>query len=123
MTPSSNAVGELERRDEITIETRSRAGQTHRTVIWVVVVDGVPYIASVRGERGRWWRELTASGDGTVIAGRERVRVRAHHVRSADTKRAVSQAYARKYAGSGNSLASMRRQEVLDTTLRLELVP
>ena len=121
MTARSDAIARLERTEEVSIETRSPAGTPHRTTIWIVVCDDVPYVASVRGKRGRWWRELTAAGNGTVIAGRQRMGVRPHRVRSEATKRAVAQAYARKYVGYGSSLAAMRREAVLDTTLRLEL--
>ncbi len=32
--------------------------------IWIVVVDKVPYVRSVRGAKGRWYRELTARNEG-----------------------------------------------------------
>jgi hypothetical protein len=121
METQSDVIARLEHAREVAIETRSRTGRTHRVVIWVVVVEGVPYVASYLAKRGRWWRELIATGEGALIVGHERIGVRAHRVRSADTKRAVSAAYAGKYRGSG-SLAAMRTREVLDTTLRLELV-
>ena len=111
----------LDRTGEVEIETRSRSGAKHRVIIWVVVVDGVVYVASVRGKRGRWWREAVADKRATLIAARRRLDVRAHRVRSEATKRAVSRAYAKKYPRSGASLAAMQRRDALDTTLRLEL--
>jgi hypothetical protein len=120
--PLSPTLALLERTREVEIETRSRSGAVHRVVIWVVVIDGVPYVASYLGRRGRWWRELLASGKGALLVQRRRIAVRPHRVRSSATKRAVSNAYAAKYPRSGASLTAMRTLEVLDTTLRLELI-
>lgn len=116
---SKEIVALLEREKVVEIETRSAKGATHSVPIWIVVVDGVPYIRSVRGPRGRWYRELLARGDGAVVAGRKRVAVGATHDRSATAIAGVSEALRRKYRGSGQSLASMLRSEVLDTTVRL----
>ncbi len=88
--------------------------------IWIVVVDGVPYVRSVRGPAGRWYRELLARGDGAVVADGKRVPVRGAHDSSPRAIEAVSGALRRKYPRSGASLASMLRTEVLDTTVRLE---
>jgi hypothetical protein len=120
-TGSGDVVALLDRAREVEVETRSSAGATHRVVIWVVVVEGTAYVASYRGTRGRWWRELLRAGDGALIVGRRRIPIRPHRVRSAETKQAVSAAFARKYATSRASLAAMRASDVLDTTLRLEL--
>jgi hypothetical protein len=104
----------------VDIETRSAKGTKHSVPIWIVVVDGVPYVRSVRGPQGRWYRELLARGEGAVVAGGKRVPVRAAHDSSAAAIEAVSGALRKKYAGSGQSLASMLRANVLDTTVRLE---
>lgn len=84
------------------------------------MVDGVPYVRSVRGPKGRWYRELLARGEGAVVAGGKRVPVKATHDSSAQAIEAVSEALRRKYRRSGQSLASMLRADVLDTTVRLE---
>jgi hypothetical protein len=104
----------------VDIETRSAKGTKHSVPIWIVVADGVPYVRSVRGPQGRWYRELLARGDGAVVAGGTRVPVRATRDSSASAIEAVSGALRRKYPGSGQSLASMLRAEVLGTTVRLE---
>jgi hypothetical protein len=122
MPAAEDVLALLERTREVEIETRSSDGARHRVVIWVLVIDGTVYVASYRGPRGRWWRELLRAGEGALIVGRRRVPVHPHRVRSEETKRAVSSAFGRKYARSGSSLAAMQTREVLDTTLRLELV-
>lgn len=106
----------------VDIQTRSAKGNKHAVPIWIVVVDGVPYVRSVRGPSGRWYRELLARGDGAVFAGGKSVPVRATHDSAPETIEAVSAALRRKYRRSGQSLASMLRAEVLDTTVRLDPV-
>lgn len=104
----------------VDIETRSAKGTTHSVPIWIVVVDGVPYVRSVRGPQGRWYRELLARGEGAIVAGGERTAVKATHDRTRAAIDGTSDALRRKYKGSAASLASMLRPEVLDTTVRLE---
>ncbi|MDP9281390.1 MAG: DUF2255 family protein [Chloroflexota bacterium] len=114
---------DLKRFDEtkvVDIETRSAKGTQHSVPIWIVVVDAVPYVRSVRGPQGRWYRELLARGDGAVVAGGTRVPVRATKDSSAKGIEAVSEALRQKYRRSGQSLASMLRPDVLDTTVRLD---
>jgi hypothetical protein len=84
------------------------------------VVDGVPYVRSVRGPAGRWYRELLASGDGAVVVAGKRVPVRATKDSSTKAIETVSEALRKKYARSGQSLQSMLRPNVLDTTVRLD---
>ena len=104
---------------EVNIETRSPEGKTHKVTIWIVVVDGVPYVRSVRGKRGRWYRELTARKEGALHVGSRKVPVRPVSVRAPETIDEVSAALWRKYAKTA-SLFSMLRLATLDTTLRLE---
>ena len=94
--------------------------ETPYVPIWVVVVDGAPYVRSVRGARGIWYRELLARGEGVVRLGSSRWRVRPERVSSESVIREVSSALERKYRGSRASLQSMLRSETLPTTLRLE---
>jgi hypothetical protein len=106
----------------VEIETRSAKGTKHLISIWIVVVDGVPYVRSVRGPAGRWYRELLARGEGAVVAGARRTAVRAKQDKSPKAIEAVSAALRKKYARSGQSLQSMLRANVLDTTVRLDPV-
>lgn len=105
--------------DEVEIETRSDRGETHSVTIWIVVVDGAPYIRSVRGKKGRWYRELLARGNGAIHLGTRRVTVAPVEVRSVPVIDQVSAAFWRKYPKNA-SLFSMLRLATLHTTLRLE---
>jgi hypothetical protein len=113
----------LKRFDEtrvVDIETRSAKGTKHSVPIWIVVVNGVPYVRSVRGPQGWWYRRLLARGEGAIVAGGKRTSVKATHDRSKTAIDATCEALRRKYRTSGASLKSMLRADVLDTTVRLE---
>jgi hypothetical protein len=113
----------LKRLDEtkvVDIETRSAKGTKHSVPIWIVVVNAVPYVRSVRGPSGLWYRRLLARGEGVIVAGGKRTPVKATHDRSKTAIERTSEALRSKYKTSGASLASMLRADVLDTTVRLE---
>ena len=105
---------------EVEIETVSPNGTKHSVKIWIVVVNGVPYVRSVRGAKGRWYRELLARGEGAIVARGKRTAVKAKHDSTKAAIEGTSDALSRKYRTSRASLASMLRPEVLDTTVRLE---
>jgi hypothetical protein len=110
-----------ERTPEIEIETsRGDGAPLHRTVIWIVVDGDVAYVRSVRGPAGRWYRELNSNPRGAVHADGQRVAVQAQSVSDETTIARVSDLlrdkYEQRWAGP---TASMLRDEVLDTTLRL----
>jgi hypothetical protein len=118
---SDDVIGLLDRVKEVDVETASANGTVHRVPIWVVVVDGAAYVASVNATKGRWYRELSARDGALVVEGR-RVAVHAVPVADEALRQRVSDAFGKKYRTSRASLASMQRPEVLATTLRLELL-
>jgi len=105
---------------EVDIETTSARGAVHRVVIWIVVVDGVPYVRSVRGPKGRWFREFLAKGEGAVHVGARRIPVRATRVTDPVETARVSEAIQEKYDRPRASVVAMVRDEVLATTARLD---
>ena len=118
---STAAIPILDRVKEVDVETTSATGDVHRVPIWVVVVDGAVYVASVKAGEGRWYRELSARDGALVVDGR-RVPVHAVPVSDPALRERVSEAFGRKYRSSRASLAMMQRPEVLATTLRLEVL-
>ena len=106
---------------EVDIETfqQGPAGKTHKVTIWIVVHDGAPYVRSVRGKKGRWYRELVARKHGVLHVGTRKVPVRPAAVAEPELIDQVSAALWRKYPRSP-SLFSMLRLVTLDTTLRLD---
>jgi hypothetical protein len=103
---------------EVRIETWG-AGEPHRTTIWVVVVDGVPYVRSYRGPAARWYGEIRVEPHGAIHVGDRRVPVRAVAADDEASVAACSAGLSAKYSGDP-SLAAMLAPEVAGTTLRLE---
>jgi hypothetical protein len=108
--------------DEVRIETRAAPdAPSHRVIIWVVVDDrDRVLVRSVRGTRGRWYREALAHPACVVWIGPEAVPVAAVPAADADRVKAATRGLQAKYASSA-SLPYMLRENVLDTTV--ELVP
>ena len=105
---------------EVDIETSEGDGApVHRTTIWAVVEDGDVYVRSLRGTRGRWYRELMARGEGVVHVGGDSYPVRAVQVADAESIERTSEGFRRKYPAS-RSVDSMVADDVLETTVRLE---
>jgi hypothetical protein len=112
----------LARELEIEIVTaREEPAPRHSTVIWHVVDDqGRVLVRSVRGTRGRWFREAIANPQLAIVArGRE---IPATALIASDEERitAASEGYRAKYR-RGASVDAMLQEDVLETTL--ELVP
>src|SRR4051812_37662560 len=109
-------------RDELEIDIESWRGENigpRRTTIWLVVVDGLPYVRSIFGDRGRWFADLRLEPHGAVHVGSRRVEVRAEPVDSAETDvlEAVSAEFSRKYGGDPD-LAGVLTPLAIDATLR-----
>jgi hypothetical protein len=116
----SSIVQQLAATEEIDIETRSAPDQpVHRATIWVVTNGDDVYVRSVRGPRGRWYRELIANPPGAIWFDGQRVPVRAVPASDAATVTRASEAYRQKYAASPY-MPPLLVAEVLPTTLRLE---
>ena len=111
----------LDETKEVRIETR-RDGDSpeHRTIIWVVVVEGEVFVRSVRGSRGRWYREISSNPEGALHVADDRIPVRATPATDDTTVDAVSAAFRSKYQKSSPaSTEAMVRPETLATTLKL----
>jgi hypothetical protein len=111
----------VDRTAEVEIETsRGPDAPVHRTVIWIVADAEDVYVRSVRGPAGRWYRELTANPHGAVHVRGRRVPVRAEPASDPDSVARVSERLKTKYESRWpGPTASMLRDEVLPTTLRL----
>src|SRR6266568_935718 len=106
---------------EIEIETsRGEGAPVHRTVIWIVVDGDTAYVRSVRGEKGRWYRQLTANPHGAVAASGKRVPAKASSKAEATTMALVSELLRNKYQQRWPGPAgAMLRDDGRSTTLRL----
>ena len=111
----------IDETDEVYIETRrDRGSPEHRTIIWAVVVDGEVFVRSVRGNKGRWYREISSNPQGALHVGEDRIPVLASPANDGAIIDAVSEAYRAKYEESlPGPTAAMVRPDVLPTTLKL----
>ena len=108
----------LARTEEVTIETTSASGAIHRTIIWVVVDGEDVFLRSVKGDRGRWYREAIARPEVVLEAGTTRLPARVVRAADPDSVTRCSAALRVKYA-SDPALRSMLRPHTLATTLRV----
>ena len=107
-----------------TVEIETSAGpgrRIHRAVVWIVV-DGQErvLVRSVRGARGRWYRELLSNPSGAVHVAGTRLPVVAELASDAERVSSCSAALGAKYPTSRGSLAAMVAEDVLATTLELK---
>lgn len=104
----------------VRVETSAGPGrEVHRTIIWVVVDEaGRVLVRSVRGGRGRWYRELVANPSGVLEADGQRIPFRAEAANDEERIEACSNAFRAKYR-PGGSLDSMLLPHTLQTTLEL----
>jgi len=108
-----------ELRDLGEVAIRTEKHPETAVVIWVVVADDEVFVRSVRGSKGRWYRDLATGGSATLEFAGRRLAVQALPASDADTIARASREYLRKYETSPYA-QSVVRAEVLPTTLRLE---
>ena len=111
----------LDETREVRIETRRDSDSPeHRTIIWVVVVEEEVFVRSVRGSRGRWYREISSNPEGALHVADDPIPVQATPATEGATVDAVSAAFRSKYQKSSPaSTEAMVRPETLATTLKL----
>ena len=108
-----------ELRDFREVAIRTEKHPDGAVVIWVVVADDEVFVRSVRGSKGRWYRDLAAGGPATLEFAGRRLAVQAIPASDPEAVARTSREYLRKYQPSPYAQA-MVRAEVLPTTLRLE---
>ena len=108
-----------ELRDLREVAIRTEKHPDTAVVIWVVVADDEVFVRSVRGSKGRWYRDLATGGSATLEFDGRPLAVQAVPVSDADAIARVSREYLRKVPAEPYA-QSMVRAEVLSTTLRLE---
>jgi hypothetical protein len=113
--------GPLETVREVDIETRrDDDAPVHRTTIWAVVDGGEVYVRSLKGRSGRWYRDLAENPEAVLHVDGESAPVRAVSASDPESVERASAGFRRKYADSSSALDSMIRDEIADTTTRLE---
>jgi hypothetical protein len=107
----------LHDRQEVAIRTEKHPGSA--VIIWVVVSDAAVFVRSVRGVKGRWYRDLAHGGPATLAFDGRHLAVQAIPATDPDSIDRASREFLTKYRSSAYA-ASMVRPEVLPTTMRLE---
>jgi hypothetical protein len=107
----------LRGRQEVAIRTGKHPDAA--ITIWVVVSDSEVFVRSVRGAKGRWYRDLAVGGPATLDFNGERLAVQAVPATDADSIERASREFLSKYRTSPYA-QSIVRSELLQTTLRLE---
>jgi hypothetical protein len=108
-----------ELRDVREVGLRTGKHPANAVTIWAVVADDEIFVRSVRGVRGRWYRDLAAGGPATLEFAGRRLAVQAIPATDADAVERASREYLRKYRPSPYA-RSMVGPDTLPTTLRLE---
>jgi hypothetical protein len=89
--------------------------------VWVVVVDGAPYVRSYAGERGWWYRVARREGRAELGVEGATVAVRVEPAGGDGLDERISDAYQAKYGRHWpGPTEAMVTPEVIATTLRLE---
>jgi hypothetical protein len=112
-----DTLSELRHLQEVAVRTEQHPDNA--VVIWVAVADDEVFVRSVRGPKGRWYRDLAAGGPATLEFAGRRLAVQAIPASDPAAVGRASAEYLRKYQPSPYAQA-MVRAEVLPTTLRLE---
>jgi len=107
--------------DEVVIETSTGSGERRLTTIWIVTDGTDAFVRSVRGSRGRWYRDLVVTPTGAVRIGSDRVEVRATAASDPASVALVSELLRAKYGRRWRaSTHAMLQPDTLETTLRLD---
>jgi hypothetical protein len=116
----------LKAAQEVLLATTSPSGTLHKTKLWIVVVEGEPYLRSMNGPGARWYREITRSGDGKLVLldddKKKVLDVRAEEVDDPATLAQVSKAIKKKYGWTHPQyLPRFLDDESVAATLRLDV--
>ncbi len=113
----ADTLRELHNLREIAIRTEKHPKSA--VVIWVVVAGDGVFVRSVRGIKGRWYRDLAAGGPARLEFAGRRLAVQALPASDQAAVARASREFLRKYQRSTHA-QEMVRSETLPTTLRLE---
>ena len=91
----ANTLRDLRDLREVSIRTEKHPDSA--VVIWVVVADNEVFVRSVRGSKGRWYRDLATGGSATLEFDGHRLGVQAVPLSDADSIARASREYLRKY--------------------------
>src|SRR5438034_2106004 len=94
----ADTLRELRDLQEVAIRTEKHPKSA--VVIWVVVADDEVFVRSVRGTKGRWYRDLAAGGPATLEFAGRRLAVQAVPASDTTAVARASREYLKKYQRS-----------------------
>jgi hypothetical protein len=110
----------LDERIEVDARTPRRDGSISSRPIWIVVVDGGPYVRSYHGESGAWYRRALADRHLVIAADGDDLPFGVEPISDEELDQRVSDAFRSKYGRrSPRSTDAMVSPEIVATTLRL----
>ncbi|QKJ20513.1 DUF2255 family protein [Microbacterium hominis] len=111
-------LSELDRAGEVRVAGRRADGSSRTlTIVWHVVVDGVLYLRSVKGESGEWYKGVARHFEGFLRWGATTREVK--YILDPRRDDAVDAAYFAKY-GTGSPSQAITSPTAKKTTLRVE---
>jgi hypothetical protein len=116
---SQDELDQIDRTDEVEIETSGADGAVHRTIVWAIVDRDDVFVRSYRGAHARWYREALADPSVALHVNGRRLPATAVPAPDPESIERTSAGFLRKYAGDP-AAKSMIRAEVLDLTFRLD---
>jgi hypothetical protein len=117
---SPDDLATLTETEEIEIETSAAPdAPVHRTIIWIVTDGSDTFVRSVRGARGRWYREAVAHPDVVIHAAGRRLPARAVPASDPRSIERTNRGLRDKYEGVPG-FREMLEPDTFDTTLRLD---
>ena len=120
MAFDQNTIDLLDESIEVDMVTPRRDGSLSKRPIWVVVIDGEPYVRSYLGPEGAWYKRALADGRAALEVAGKTIEVGTEPEHGEEINRRVSDAFHTKYAaGSPEPTEAMLSPEVSATTLRL----
>jgi hypothetical protein len=119
MSFATQDLAEIAAAEEIEIETQAPDGPVHQTPIWVVADGDDVFVRSVRGDRGRWYREAIANPAVAIHVNGRRLPATAIPATDPDSIDRTTRAVIGKYSGI-EGFEPMQDPAIFDKTLRLE---
>ena len=116
-TFDADTLKQLRDQNEVAIRTGKHPDTS--VIIWVVVDRDEAFVRSVRGARGRWYKDLAKGGPATLKVDGRRLNVQAIPANDTASIERASREYLRKYRTSPYA-KTMVRTDLTPTTLRLE---
>ena len=113
----TDTLRELRDRQEIAIRTEQHPDTA--PTIWIVVSDTDVFVRSVRGTKGRWYKDLAGGGQATMEYDGRKIAVQAIPATDPASIERASREYLVKYRSSPYA-EPMVRADVLSSTFRLE---